>query len=297
MTGDAWSDRTPSPPLLRGIALNPSAPTQVLSRLLEAWPEQVCEGLRRRRDLPAPVRAAMLRHPSPRIRGALACHPEVDAAARAALLADPDRRVRWRAFGVPGQQPLSDAVLIRLFGELDDEPADMRASRDELLHEVFAATRYDRRLFALAAAHPRPGVRRFAAGSLALLDEPTRQALLTDLAPDVRAAAESWVAEDRREMEPVDLPTKHTHGFWSVLQRRLSCDLVDQVLAGGDHLAMKVMGGNPTVEPAAVETLSRHPPPPRAVNAPPTCSGWVSSVRRRANGWTTRVLLCGPAPR
>jgi hypothetical protein len=62
-------------------------------------------------------------------------------------------------------------------------------------------------------------------------------------------------------MVPVDLPTTHTHGFWWVLQCRLSRALVDHVLAGDDYPAMKVMGGNPTVEPDAVEALSRHPDP------------------------------------
>ena len=104
-------------------------------------------------------------------------------------------------------------------------------------------------------------MRRVAAGSLFSLDERSRQALLDDETPEVRAAAEASVAYRERVMEPADLPEQHGHTFWHVLQRPLSRALVDQVLAGGDTAAMGVMGGNPTVPPDVVETLSRHPDP------------------------------------
>jgi hypothetical protein len=276
MTGDAWSDRCPSPSaLLRGLARNPAAPTEVLLRLVETWPEQVCEGLRRRSELPPPVREAMLRHPSPRIRAALATHEQVDPAARAELLADPEWRVRMRAFGRPGQEPLPDRVLVDLLTELDGPPADMPFSREELIGELFEATRYDRRLFRLAAAHPRPGVRRFAAGSLYRLDDRSRAALLADGTPEVRAVAEAAVAHRRQVMEPADLPDRHCHAFWYVLQRPLSRALVDQVLAGDDRAALEVLGGNPTVPPEVVETLVRHPDPAvrRGVTGRPDLTG------------------------
>ncbi|MET8307144.1 hypothetical protein [Micromonospora sp. NPDC005173] len=233
----------------------------MLLRLVETWPEQVCEGLRRRRELPPPVRDAMLRHPSPRIRGALAAHPGVDPLVRAKLLADPAWRVRIRAFGRPGQEPLPDDVLVRLLAELDGRPSDMPFTREELIGELLDAMGYDRRLFRLAAAHPRPGVRRFAAGSLYWLDERSRQALLDDEAPEVRAAAVASVAHRQQVMEPADLPDQHCHTFWYVLQRPLSRALVDHVLASGDTAALRVMGENPTVPPDVVETLLRHPDP------------------------------------
>ncbi|MEU0156576.1 hypothetical protein [Micromonospora fulviviridis] len=262
MIGDAWLDRCSSPSaLLRGLARNPTAPIDVLLRLVETWPEQVCEGLRRRRELPPPVRDAMLHHPSPRIRAALATHPQVHPLARAKLLVDPEWRVRMRAFGRPGQEPLSDDVLVGLLTELDGPPSDMPFSREELIGELFEATRYDRRLFRLAAAHPRPGVRRFAASSLYWLDDRSRQALLEDEAPEVRAAAAASVAHRQQVMEPADLPDEHCHAFWYVLQRPLSRVLIDQVLASGDTAARRVMGENPTVPPDAVETLLRHPDP------------------------------------
>ncbi|MEU8207881.1 hypothetical protein AB0B85_01635 [Micromonospora sp. NPDC049044] len=262
MTGDAWLDGSPSPsPLLRGLARNPAAPVDVLLRLLDSWPEQVCDGLLHRRELPPPVRDAMLHHPSPRIRRALAAHPQVDPLARTTLLADPEWRVRMRAFGRPGQEPLPDDVLVRLLTELDGPPSDIPFSREELIGELFAATRYDQRLFRLAAAHPRPGVRRFAAGSSYWLDERSRQALLEDEVPDVRAAAVASLARQQQVMEPADLPDQHSHAFWYVLQRPLSRALVDHVLASGDTDALRVMGENPGVPPDVVETLLRHPDP------------------------------------
>ncbi|GGO21882.1 hypothetical protein GCM10011576_40630 [Micromonospora parathelypteridis] len=255
-------DRCSSPSLLLGgLARNPAAPTDVLLRLVERWPEQVCEGLRRRRELPPPVRDAMLHHPSPRIRGALATHPQVDPLARAQLLADPAWRVRLRAFGRPGQEPLPDDVLVRLLAELDGSPSDMPFSREELIGELFEAMGYDRHLFRLAAAHPRPRVRLFVAGSLYWLDERSRQALLEDEVPEVREAAVASVAHREQVMEPADLPDQHCHAFWYVLQRPLSRALIDQVLASGDAAALRVMAENPSVPPDVVETLLRNPDP------------------------------------
>ncbi|RZT78789.1 hypothetical protein EV382_1982 [Micromonospora violae] len=262
MIGDARLDGSSSlSSLLGGLARNPAAPTDVLLRLVERWPEQVCEGLQRRRELPPPVRDAMLRHPSPRIRGALATHPQVDPLARTRLLADPVWRVRLRAFGRPGQAALPDDVLVRLLAELDGPPSDMPLSREELIGELFDAMGYDRRLLRLAAAHPRSGVRRFAAGSLYRLDEWSRQALLEDEVPEVRATAVAAVAHCRQVMEPADLPDQPSHGFWTVLQRPLSRALIDQVLASGDTAVLRVVAENPSVPPDVVETLLRHPDP------------------------------------
>jgi hypothetical protein len=230
--------------------------------LLNTRPEQVCEGLRRRHELPPPVQDAMLHHPSPRIRGALASHPQVDPQIRATLLADPAWLVRTRAFGRSGQRPLSDEVLVRLLAELDGPPpSDTPFTREELIGELFDRMRYDRRLIRLAAVHPRPGVRRYAAGFLDVLDEPVRQALLEDAAPEVREAAVGWIAYRQQVMEPADLPDQHSHAFWQVLHRRLSRALVDQVLASGDVEAIGVIGSNPSIFADVVETLLRHPDP------------------------------------
>ncbi|MEH1167748.1 hypothetical protein V6V47_20420 [Micromonospora sp. CPCC 205539] len=246
----------------RGLARNPAAPVGVLLRLIEAWPDEAAAGLVDRRELPPLVQDAMLRHPSPLIRGALASHAQVDPQIRATLLADPAWRVRLRAFGRPGQRPLSDEVLVWLLAELDGEPPpDTPMTRAELIGELFMIMRYGRRLIRLAAAHPRPGVRRQVAGFLDVLDEPARQALLTDEATEVREAATRHVAHREQVMEPADLPAQHCHALWQVLRRRLSRALVDQVVSSDDAMAISVVAANPSTPADVVEALLRHPEP------------------------------------
>ncbi|MGC4807268.1 hypothetical protein [Micromonospora sp. DT233] len=260
MIGKVSTDQIPaSAPLLRGLAQNPAAPTDVLLRLIHQWPEQACEGLRGRAHLPMPVQDVMARHPSRRVRIALAEHPGVAARTRSGLLDDPQWQVWTRAFGRPGQQPLSDAALVRLLTLLDEPPTGVPFTREELLWELAFAMRHERRLFLLASGHPQPGVRRFAAGALHFLDDPTRETLLGDPVPEVRAAAAQAQAEQRRLMQPADLPSTHCHAFWSVLQRPLSRALVDQVLASGDVEAVCFVATNASTPPDVVETLLGHP--------------------------------------
>ncbi|MEU1587046.1 hypothetical protein [Micromonospora sp. NPDC005710] len=262
MVGDARSDGCSTPSLLLGgLAMNPAAPADVLLRLIEGWPEEACDGLSRRRELPPPVRDAMLHHPSPRIRGALAAHPQVDPSARTRMLADPVGWMRRRAFGRPGQQSLPDEVLVRLLTHLDGPPSDTPFTREELIGELFEAMGNDRRLFQLAATHQRSGVRRFVANSVYWRDETSHQALLKDEAPEVREAAMASDAHRQQVMEPADLPDQHSHRFWYVLRRPLSRALVGQVLASGDAAALRVMAENLSVPPDVVETLLRHPDP------------------------------------
>ncbi|MFC4110770.1 hypothetical protein ACFOX0_33270, partial [Micromonospora zhanjiangensis] len=244
------------------LARNPAAPVDVLLRLLETAPDDIAGTLGRRPDLPPPVRDAMLRHLSPRIRGALAAHPRVDPQAREVLLADPQWRVRIRAWGNRDQRPLSDEALTRLLAELDDPPPpDVPFTREELLGELFTSAAAGPRLRTLAAKHSRPGVRRYAAGFLTALDEPTRQALLTDETSEVRQVAADAVAYREQLMEPADLPDHRGHAYWTVLHRRLSRDLVDHVLAGGDVAAVGVLAANASTPPDVVEALLRHPEP------------------------------------
>jgi hypothetical protein len=262
MIGDAWLDSSPSPaPLLCGLARNPATPVPVLLRMVEGWPEQVCAGMRRRGDLPGPVQEAMLRHHSPRIRGVLAAHPQVDPAMRAVLVFDPQWRVRVCAFGHAGQRPLPDPVLTRLLADLDDPPPRTPATADELIGELLEAMRYDPRPLRLAAVHPRAGLRERAARLIDLLDEPTQHALLNDPQPHVRQAAADSIAYRQQVMQPGDLPAQHCHAFWHVLQRRLSRALVEQVLRSGDVAAIGFVAANPSTPPDVVQTLLSHPDP------------------------------------
>jgi hypothetical protein len=235
----------------------------VLLRLLELAPAAACQGLAGRRHLPRPVQEAMLAHSSTEVRTALARHPHVLPDVRSLLLADPDWRVTVRAFGSPGQQPLSDEVLNSLLTRIEvDAPCPIELfTSAELFEELWVAMRYDRRLHRLAAAHPNPQVRRYAAAVPYLLDESSRAALTADPVPEIREIIIAALAEEQRVMRPADLPDRHCHALWAVLQRPLSRALVDQVVVGGDESALYFVGTNPSTPPDVVQALLRHPAP------------------------------------
>jgi hypothetical protein len=235
------------------------APLEVLLRLLQVAPSPACQGLKDRRDLPRPVQDAMVHHPSRGVRGALAQHPQIDPEIRGRLLADPDWRVTVRAFGSPGQQPLSDDLLNSLLTRIEDPSPEALLTGTELFEELWMAMRFDQRLYRLAAGHPDPRVRRHAAAVPQWLDESSREALMADPVPEIRATIVAATAEDQRVMQPADLPDHHCHGFWAVLQRPLSRALVDQVVASGDEAALYFVGPNPSTPPDVVQALLRHP--------------------------------------
>jgi hypothetical protein len=246
-------------PLLRGLARNPAAPPGLLLRLLAAAPAPTCDGLTRRRDLPAAVQHAMAHHRSPRVRSTLAEHPQATPEFRRLLLADPEIQVVVRAFGRPGQQPFGDDVLSELLGDLPDIAAGSLLTEVELAGELKNAMGYDPRLYRLSATHPDPQVRATVAGLPAWLDEPSRVALLADPVPEIRAVITAAIAEDQRDMQPADLPDQHGHAFWHILQRPLSRALVEQVVADDDTAALYYVAANPSTPPDVVQALLRHP--------------------------------------
>lgn len=230
-----------------------------LLRLIETWPGPACDGLRNRAQLPMPVQEAMARHPTRRVRITLAEHPGVAAQTRATLLDDPDCRVLIRAFGSPGQEALPDDVLVRLLTRLDEPLDGAPFSPEELLYELLVLMGYERRLVRIAAGHPRPRIRRFAAGSLNWPDDALGEALLRDPDAEVRAAAVTYQADAQRIMQPADLPAWHGHALWRVLQRPLSRALVDQVVASDDVESLYFVATNPSTPVDVVEKLVGHP--------------------------------------
>jgi hypothetical protein len=134
---DQWLDEPAAAPLARGLARNPAAPAEVLLRLLDTHEADAAGGLRWHPRLPAAVVGAMLRHPSPRVRAALAGQHRVDPAIRHRLPAlpgfptaglgrftgDPDPAVRALVARDPHADP---AVVDRLAG--DPDPAVRRAT-------------------------------------------------------------------------------------------------------------------------------------------------------------------------
>ncbi|GAB1688599.1 hypothetical protein KRM28CT15_04020 [Krasilnikovia sp. M28-CT-15] len=233
----------------------------MLRYLLRVAPSVACRGLKNRHNLSRPVQCVMVNHPSRVVRGTLAEHPDIDPEIRGRLLSDPDWRVTARAFGSPGQQAVSDDVLTALLTRIEDSPAEPESmlSIPELYGELLTATRFDGRVYRLAAAHSDPRVRRHAAAVPQQLDDLSRGALMTDPVPEIRAVIAAAIAEDQRAMQPADLPDRHCHGFWAVLQRPLSRALVDQVVASGDESALYFVGPNPSTPADVVRALLRHP--------------------------------------
>ncbi|GAA2598153.1 hypothetical protein GCM10010435_91900 [Winogradskya consettensis] len=242
--------------LVRGLARNPATPAEVLLDLLASAEAPFCRGLAERRDLPESVQEAMVRHPSREVRCTLAEHARTLPELRSRLLTDPEWRVRLRAFG----NHLTDDHLCSLLVSVEDDPA-APLSPWELFDELWVAMDYARRLHRVAGAHPDPRVRLHPARFPQLLDGATREALLADPEPQVRATIAAAIAEDERVMQPGDLPETHMHAFWAVLQRPLSRALVDQVMASGDEAALYFVGPNPSTPPDVVQALLRHPSP------------------------------------
>jgi hypothetical protein len=241
--------------VVRGLARNPAAPVDVLLRLLEADPRAAAAGLTKRRDLPLPVQEAMLRHPLRLVRRTLAEHPAIDGEVRGRLLAGEDWMVATGALGRPGQPPLTDDVLSRLLSRIEDDPGELH-TREELLSELADAMWWYQRV---AAGHSDPRIRHRAASVAPWLDEAARAALLADPVPEIRVTAAAAVAEEQRVMQSADLPERHCHGTWVILQRPLSRALVDQVVAGGNESELYFVGPNPTTPPDVVEALLNHP--------------------------------------
>jgi hypothetical protein len=237
--------------VIEGLVANPSAPAEILLAALAKDPDAVSRGLHARRaELPAAFRVALTEHPSWRVRAAVSDHGP-------ALLDDPDWRVRIR--GLSKIAEAEDDHLTHLLGDLAHPPDDQPFFANELLDELFTAMRYAPRLFTIAARHPDPIVREFAARHADHHED--LRFLRADPVPEVRAAAQKAVTEHYRLMEPADLPDHHTHGFWWVLQLPLSRELIDQVLASDDLEAISWVARNRSVPPDVTARLITHPDP------------------------------------
>ncbi|MFG3604817.1 hypothetical protein [Micromonospora chersina] len=261
--GNLWLDGPAGDPVARGLAGNPAAPLDVLLRLLDNHPEAVPAAFRRRADLPPAVVAAATRHPSARVRGALAANPHVDPAIRLRLLDDPDHRV----FGLVREDPdleLPDRPFMPYLDRLVDQFRRDLMAPAELRGEVIEVGIRDRRAVRVVATHTEPLVRAAAVELLGGVNETSReqlrQALLHDHVPEVRAATAHFYAERERVQEPADLPV-NGYAYRGMLSKlRLSPALVEHVLAAEDGRdGVDAMASNPTLPPEVVEALFNHP--------------------------------------
>ncbi|MGW0582088.1 hypothetical protein ACWD25_40565, partial [Streptomyces sp. NPDC002920] len=217
---------------LAGLALNPSAPEDVLLRLLADAPLAARMVLCRDRDLPVAVVDAVIDHPDTRTRSFLARNPHVDPAQRARLVDDPEWLVRAHLADGPRMphygrpRPLPDETVIRMLTTY---------SNDELAGTVYQ--QFSRELWETLPTHPVPKVRAWGGPS------------------DERYEDADWVASQ--------LPDRSCHGRTDILMNRpLSRAVVDGVLTapvGPDERLM--IAGNPSLPPDVVVLLAADPDP------------------------------------
>ncbi|MFG2011648.1 hypothetical protein ACGFNF_21535 [Micromonospora sp. NPDC048868] len=249
--------------MARGLAGNPAAPADVLLRLLDDHAEAVPAAFRRRADLPPAVVAGAMRHPSARVRGALAANPHIDPALRLGLLDDPERRVVEFVRADP-DLALPDRAFTPSLDRLVEQFRRGIMTPAELRGEVIELAWRDRRAVRVVATHPEPLVRAAAVGLLGGPDEASRdelrQALLHDDVPEVRAATAHFYAERERAQEPADLPANGYAYRGLLSELPLSPALIEYVLAAEDgREGVDAMATNPALPPEVVEALFDHP--------------------------------------
>ncbi|MFE3828123.1 translation initiation factor 2 [Streptomyces sp. NPDC059092] len=230
--------RPASKSVLAGLAVNPATPADLLLRLLEPEYADAWYALgRERRAFPPEVAAAVVVHPEPRLRGALARNPWVDPEVRGLLVDDPHWAVRSRVASLPDRDGVAGAlpewVLDRMFTTYDDQE----------LQELHVSRQVPFSVRLAHATHPMASIRANSTGMWRHLSAERRAALLADPHPQVRRAAERRLREDdgaamERELE--SMPACHARSQ-ILVNHRLSPAVVDALLRDpddGDHWAL-----------------------------------------------------------
>ncbi|MFB7368954.1 hypothetical protein ACFC0D_03820 [Streptomyces sp. NPDC056222] len=245
---------------LRGIALNPAAPSDVLIRLMDQAAGEagllMCEG----RDLPDAVIDAALRHPASGIRRALARNRHVDPSRLAPLATDPSGIVRAGLAGGPHYRtrwvrPLPDDILVA-FLTAQDGGEDGMVTEGEIVQSLEFSRQIPLSFQRSMAEHQDPRIR-IHATAWRVLTPAQREALLDDPDPAVREAAQrrSW------ELDPqaveAKLPFIGSHSKPSVLGTcALSPALIEQCFADG---TVNPLTWNRHTPADTVTRLARHP--------------------------------------
>ncbi|MFD3324837.1 hypothetical protein [Streptomyces sp. NPDC058701] len=249
-------------PWLRGIALNPAAPSDVLIRLLDQAAGEVGLLMCKDRELPDTVIDAALCHPQWRIRGALARNQHVDPSRLAPLAADPSGLVRARLANPhlrpwPRRvRPLPEDILLTLLTARDGGE-DGKVTADEIIGELESSRQIPLSFFRSMAGSEDPELRIAATWRWESLTPAQRAGLLDDPDPAVREAArdKDWKLDpDRVEAE---LPSIRPSSRPFVLSRcALSPALVEQCFADD---TVHPLARNPHTPADAVARLARHP--------------------------------------
>ncbi|MFF3014731.1 hypothetical protein [Streptomyces sp. NPDC057939] len=248
---------------LRGLAFNEAAPADVLIRLLDEAAGEAGSLMCRGRDLPDAVTDAALRHPTERIRRALAHNLHVDPARLAPLASDPSGIVRaYFAGGVRGRlvprwvRPLPDDVLAT-FLTAQEAGEDGKVSESDIVGELWYSRRVPRSFPRDMAGHDDPVLRLHATYQWTSLTAAQRDALLDDPDHAVRKAAREagWVLDP--EAVEARLPSEGARNRVFLLATcALSAAVVEQCFAEGE---VYPPARNRHVPAGAVARLARHP--------------------------------------
>lgn len=243
---------------LAGVALNPSAPEEVLLRLLADGPPAVRMVLCRDRILPDAVVEAVLKHPDTRTRSFFARNPHVDPAQRAQLVDDPEWFVRAHLADAPRlpaggvYRPLPDETVVHMISTYEND-----ILQGTVYRQISTALRRS------MPTHPVAKVRCWGVGMWGELPAEIRAALLADPDEDVRDRAQRHARTEDAAWVERELPDRPCHARWDVLLHRpLTRTVVDGVLtapaAEGERAAI---AGNPSLPADVVVLLAGDPDP------------------------------------
>jgi hypothetical protein len=249
----------------RGAAANPTAPLDVLLRLLDpvarpAW-KVLCGG----RALPDEVVDAIVSGAEVTQKKLLARNPHATPEQRGRLASDPDAMVRYHVARGPERgtwlvRPLPDDVIEVFYtAESRGFPPGL-VTANEIAQELAFSGQIRARYDLDQAAHRDPTMRLHAAWSWEWLAPEEQAAMLADPDPRVRAAAEhqaSWqdpVANESRLVE------HWTHGRTNMMMMLPFTQAVaERELA--DERGRDTMTYNRFTPPDIVERLARDPDP------------------------------------
>ncbi|MEV6043850.1 hypothetical protein [Streptomyces xanthochromogenes] len=250
---------------LAGVALNPSAPEDVLLRILTAGPSAARMVLCRDRALPDAVVDAAVCHPDWRTRAFFATNRHIDVAERLRLVDDPDWRVRAHLADGPATG----------FGEEPDLLPDWAAARmlttyeNDCLASSSLGRRFSPRFRASMLTHIEPKVRAFGIGTRVWdgLSDEERATLLDDPDEEVREHARAAGDRHDRDRDPerveAELPSRSSHfRTHLVLYGALSPAVVESVLTSpARHDERETLASNRSLPADTVAVLARDPDP------------------------------------
>ncbi|MFJ6934785.1 hypothetical protein [Streptomyces sp. NPDC101132] len=245
---------------LRGVALNPAAPSDVLIRLMDRGAAEaallMCEG----RDLPDDVIDAALRHPAEAIRRSLARNRHIDLTRLAPLATDRSGLVRHHLAKGPHPRPrrvrpLPDGILVTLLTARDGGEDGMLTA-GEIAQDLDFSRQIPPSFHRAMPGHEHPELRVRATWMWQSLTPEQREALLDDPDPAVREAAGESAWELDPEAVEATFPSMGSHGTSFALGAcALSPALIEQCFADG---RVRPLTWNRHTPAGTVARLARH---------------------------------------